>query len=145
MVIRGGSHGLEESITPMFKKGKKEAGNLQRQYTGKDNWPPEPADGDGEQKSPLAIQEKAVSNLLSHLDARKSMGPDGIHPRVTRELVEKLAKLLSIVYHQSWLTGEVPDDWKLPSVMSIHNKGQKVDLGKLQSYQPDLSAQQDSG
>ncbi|RMB99812.1 hypothetical protein DUI87_23589 [Hirundo rustica rustica] len=41
---------------------------------------------------------------------------DGIHPRVMRELADELAKLLSIIYHQSWLTGEVPDDWKLANV-----------------------------
>ncbi|RMC09461.1 hypothetical protein DUI87_13785 [Hirundo rustica rustica] len=33
-----------------------------------------------------------------------------------RELADELAKLLSIIYHQSWLTGEVPDDWKLANV-----------------------------
>lgn len=90
------------------------------------------------------IQEEAVSNLLSHLDAQKSMRPDGIHPRVMREVVEELTKLLSMIYHQSQPTGKIPDDWKLSSVMSIH-KGQKEDLGKLQSCQPDLGAQQDSG
>ncbi|KAJ7422831.1 RNA-directed DNA polymerase from mobile element jockey-like [Pitangus sulphuratus] len=44
------------------------------------------------------------------------MGPDGIHLKVTRELGEEHVKLLSIIYHQSWLTGEVPDDWKLGNV-----------------------------
>ncbi|NXH24775.1 PO11 protein, partial [Myiagra hebetior] len=55
---------------------------------------------------------------LSRLDAHKSMGPDGIHPRVMRELADELAKLLSIIYHQSWLAGELPDDWKLASINS---------------------------
>ncbi|KAF4804837.1 hypothetical protein TURU_004312 [Turdus rufiventris] len=32
------------------------------------------------------------------------------------------------------LTGEVPYEWKLPSVMPIHNKGQKEDPG---NYRPD--------
>jgi len=61
------------------------------------------------------------------------MGPDGIHPRVLRELVEELAKLLSIIYQQSWLTGEVPDDWRIASVTPIYKKGQKEDLG---NYRP---------
>lgn len=38
-----------------------------------------------EQSRPLAFQEE-VGGLLSHLDPHKSMGPDGIHPRVVREL-----------------------------------------------------------
>jgi len=48
------------------------------------------------------------------------MGPDGIHPRVLRELEEELAKPLSIIYQQSWLTGEVPDDWRIASVTPIY-------------------------
>ncbi|GAB0203286.1 mitochondrial enolase superfamily member 1 [Grus japonensis] len=79
------------------------------------------------------VQEEAVNDLLHHLDTHKSMGPDGIHPRVLRELVEELAKPLSIIYQQSWLTGEVPDDWRLASVMPIYKKGQKEDLG---NYRP---------
>ena len=56
------------------------------------------------------MQEEAVNNLLCHLDTHKSMRPDRIHPRVLRELAEELAKPLSIIYQQSWLTVEVPDD-----------------------------------
>ncbi|RMC19146.1 hypothetical protein DUI87_03750 [Hirundo rustica rustica] len=80
-------------------------------------------DGVREQNGPPIIQEEAVRELLRCLDAHKSMGPDGIHPRVMRELADELAKLLSIIYQQSWLTGEVPDDWKLGSVTPIHKKG----------------------
>ncbi|KAK0674966.1 LIN1 transcriptase, partial [Pygoscelis papua] len=92
--------------------------------------PPELEDRDGEQDEPPIIQEEAVVNdLLRHLDAHKSMGPDGIHPRVLRELAEELAKPLSIIYQQSWLTGEVPDDWRLANVTPIYKKGQKEDPG----------------
>jgi len=63
-----------------------------------------------EQNKPPIIQEKAVNDLLCHLDTYKSMGLDGIHPGVLRELAEELAKPLSISYQQSWLIGEVPDD-----------------------------------
>ncbi|KAK4814694.1 LOW QUALITY PROTEIN: hypothetical protein QYF61_025520 [Mycteria americana] len=70
-----------------------------------------------------------VSDLLHHLDTHKSMGPGRIHPRVLRELVEVLTKLPSILYQQSWLTGEVPVDWRLASVMPTYKKGQKEDLG----------------
>ncbi|PKU46489.1 rna-directed dna polymerase from mobile element jockey-like [Limosa lapponica baueri] len=61
------------------------------------------------------------------MDINKSMGPDGIHPRVLRELAEVLVEPLSIVYQQSWQAAEVPADWRLGNVMPIHKKGQKDD------------------
>jgi len=61
------------------------------------------------------------------------MRPDGIHPRVLSELGEELAKPLSIIYQQSWLTGEVPDDWSIASVTPIYKRGWKEDLG---NYRP---------
>ncbi|GAB0188265.1 mitochondrial enolase superfamily member 1 [Grus japonensis] len=61
------------------------------------------------------------------------MRPDRIHPRVERKLAEVLTKPLSIIYQQSWLTGEVPVNWKLANVSPIYKKGCKEDLG---NYRP---------
>ncbi|KFV98879.1 hypothetical protein N326_12673, partial [Eurypyga helias] len=79
------------------------------------------------------IQGEMVRDLLHHLDTHKSMGADGIHPRVLRELVEVLTKPLSILHQQSWLTGQVPVDWILANVVPVYRKGQKEDPG---SYRP---------
>ncbi|GAB0204317.1 hypothetical protein GRJ2_002897300 [Grus japonensis] len=89
--------------------------------------PPELEDRDGEQNEAPMIQGEMVSDLLHQLDTHKSMEPDGIHPRVLRELVKVLTKPLSIIYQQSWLTGEVPADWRLANVMPIYKKGWKED------------------
>lgn len=59
------------------------------------------------------------------------MDLDGTHPGVLRELAEVLTKLLSIVYQQSWSTREVPNDWRLASVMPMYKKGQKVGPGNF--------------
>ncbi|KAK4826305.1 hypothetical protein QYF61_007152 [Mycteria americana] len=63
----------------------------------------------------------------------QAMGPDGIHPRVLRELAEVLTKPLSIIYQQSWLNGEVPVDWRLANATPIYKKGRKEDPG---NYRP---------
>lgn len=44
------------------------------------------------------------------------MRTDGIHPGVLKELVKVLTKPLSLIYQQSWLTREVPIDWRLANV-----------------------------
>ncbi|KAK4827350.1 hypothetical protein QYF61_017248 [Mycteria americana] len=95
--------------------------------------PPEPEDRDGDHNGAPIIQGEMVSDLLHHLDTHRSMGPDGIHARVLRELAEVLIKPISIIYQQSWLTGEVPVDWRLANVTPIYKKGRKEDLG---NYRP---------
>ena len=90
-------------------------------------------DREREQNKPPITQEESVNDLLCHLDTYKSMGPYGIHPRVLRELAEELARTLSIIYQQSWLTGEDLDDWRITSVTPIYKKGQKEDLWNYRS------------
>ncbi|KAK4821107.1 hypothetical protein QYF61_013445 [Mycteria americana] len=95
--------------------------------------PPELEDRDGDQNGAPIIQGEMVSDLLHHLDTHKSMGPDEIHLRVLKELADVLTKPLSIIYQQSWLTGEVPADWRLVNVTPIYKKGWKEDPG---NYRP---------
>ncbi|PKU49671.1 rna-directed dna polymerase from mobile element jockey-like [Limosa lapponica baueri] len=95
--------------------------------------PPELEDKDGEQNNTPVIHEEVVNDLLMHLDLHESMGLDGIHPRLLRELARELTKPLPIIYQQSWSTGEVPDDWRVANVTSIYKKGWKEDPG---NYKP---------
>jgi len=85
--------------------------NSQTSYS-QDIQPSELEDRDREQNKPPIIQEEAVNNLPCHLDTHRSMGPDGVHLRVLREL----AKPFPIIYQQSWLTEEVPDGWRLANM-----------------------------
>ena len=67
------------------------------------------------------------------MDRHESTGPDEIHLRVLRELVEVIAEQLSIIYQHSLLTGEVPEDWRLANVTPIYMKGCQEDSG---NYRP---------
>ncbi len=40
-----------------------------------------------------------------------------------RELADEVARPFSITLRQSWLTRDVPVDWKLANVMPIFKKG----------------------
>ncbi|XP_019466045.2 protein prenyltransferase alpha subunit repeat-containing protein 1 [Meleagris gallopavo] len=71
------------------------------------------------------IHDEIVLDLLQKLDAYKSMGPDGLRPRVLRDLADAIAKPLSIILRQSWLTGDISVDWKLANVTPIFKKGRK--------------------
>jgi len=82
------------------------------------------------------VEEGFVRNRLSNLDAHKSMGPDGMHPRVMRELADVVAEALSIVFERFWRTGEVPEDWRKANVTPIFTKGQEEEPRELQAGQP---------
>jgi len=79
------------------------------------------------------VKEDCVRDRLSNLDTHKSMGPDGMHPRVLRDLAGVIAEPLSIMSERSWRTGEVPEDWRKGSVTPIFKKGKKEDPG---NYRP---------
>ncbi|GAB0179916.1 mitochondrial enolase superfamily member 1 [Grus japonensis] len=81
-----------------------------------------------------------VSDLLHHLDTHRPMGPDGIHPGVLRELAEVLTKPLSIISQQSWLTREVPVDWRLANMTAHLQEGLEGGSGELQACPSDLGA-----
>ena len=53
--------------------------------------PPELVDRGKEQNEALIIHKEMFSDLLLLLDVCKSIGPEGIHARVLRELVEMFA------------------------------------------------------
>ncbi|PKU42275.1 rna-directed dna polymerase from mobile element jockey-like [Limosa lapponica baueri] len=81
-----------------------------------------------------SVEEDWIRDNLAKLDIHKSMGPDGMHPRVLRELTDVIAGPLSIIFERSWRTGEVPvlHGERQISLQSI-KKGKMEDPG---NYRP---------
>jgi len=74
-----------------------------------------------------------VRDCLGDLNVHKSMGPDGMHPQVLRELADVIAEALSIIFERSRRTGKVSEDWRKANVTPIFKKGKKEDPG---NYRP---------
>ncbi|GAB0202805.1 mitochondrial enolase superfamily member 1 [Grus japonensis] len=79
------------------------------------------------------IEEDQVRDHLGKLDTHKSMGPDGMHPQVLRELADVIAKPLSIIFERSWRTGGVLENWTKVSVTPVFRNCKKEDPG---NYRP---------
>jgi len=95
--------------------------------------------GDWGDEDPPTVGEDQVRDCLRNLKVHKSMRPEEMHPRVLRELVDKVAKPLPIIFERSWRSGEVPTDWRRGNITPIFKKGKKEDLGNY------LYVQQDDG
>ncbi|PKU41684.1 rna-directed dna polymerase from mobile element hypothetical protein [Limosa lapponica baueri] len=80
-----------------------------------------------------SVGEGWVRDHLAKLDIHKSMGPDGMHPRVMRELADVIAEPLSIIFEKYWRMGEVPEDWRKANITPVYKKGKKEDPG---NYRP---------
>ena len=56
------------------------------------------------------VKEDQVRDHLNKPNIHRSMGPDGMHPQVLRELAHVIARPLYIIFERSWRLGEVPED-----------------------------------
>ena len=87
---------------------------------------------DQEYNSPLTditITPEEVKKMLDNLNPNKSPGPDGIHPRVLRELSTELAIPLRDIFQLTLETRQLPTEWKLGQVSPIFKKGSKLKPG----------------
>ena len=60
----------------------------------------------------IEFTEEDVAKELKKLKPDKSLGTDGIHPRVLRECCEDMAKPLFIIFKKTLETGKLSSDWK---------------------------------
>ena len=64
--------------------------------------------------------------LLQALNISKAAGPDGIRPRVLKELSSELAPIFTLLFQASIHQQSLPDIWKHANVNPIYRKGDKT-------------------
>ena len=92
--------------------------------------------GDFKYEEPLSVvnvTNDIVFDKLKNLKSSKSVGPDGLHPRVLREAAAQLCVTLTILFKSSLDEGLLPEDWKTANVIPIFKKGEISDPG---NYRP---------
>ena len=58
----------------------------------------------------IQISEEMVLKAIRKLKTNKSPGPDGLHPRVIKEIAENIAPALTMIFRKSLETGQLPED-----------------------------------
>jgi len=52
-----------------------------------------------------------------------------MHPTVLMELDDVVAKTLSVIFENSWQSGEIPGDWKKGNIVPVFKKAREDDPG----------------
>ena len=81
----------------------------------------------------VGITTKQMEDKLKNLNITKSEGPDGLHPRILKELAHELAHPLKLLFDKTILQEKIPTAWKLAEVRPIFKKGDKSNPG---NYRP---------
>eukprot|EP00061_Rhincodon_typus_P004733 g23303.t1 len=76
----------------------------------------------GEDLEMIIITKKVMLAKLMWLKVDKSLGPDGMHLRVLKEMGERSNVL--VIYRISLDTGVVLADWKTANVMPLFKKNE---------------------
>ena len=81
----------------------------------------------------INISKEKIKKKLLELKISKAPGPDGLHPRLLKELAAQLSEPLESIFQLSLKQGKVPKDWKKGEITAIHKKGNRRTAG---NYRP---------
>ena len=69
------------------------------------------------------VKQNRIWTVLKKLDESKSVGLDGVSPRVLKQCAGPLSKPITRVFEKNVRTGIFPKSWKIARVTPIHKKG----------------------
>ena len=81
----------------------------------------------------FTIEQEEVRKKLMKLNPAKSSGPDNLHSKTLKELVNVLDKPLKILFQNTLTKGKIPKESKHANVTAIFKKG---DRNKPNNYRP---------
>ena len=76
---------------------------------------------------------KWLKKGFDNLNVCKSVGPDGVHPRLLKELSNHLCEPLARLFNNSLAVGELSKEWKQGRISAIFKKGNRKNAG---NYRP---------
>ena len=83
--------------------------------------------------SSLYVSVPDIIANLSVLPMNKPPGPDGIHPRILRQVAYEVAYPLHMLFNISLRVGAVPDLWKGSNITPVYKQGNREDIS---NYRP---------
>eukprot|EP00061_Rhincodon_typus_P003552 g20369.t1 len=78
---------------------------------------------EGEDLETIVIAKVVVLGKLMELKVDKSPGPDGMLPRVLKEIAGEMANALVVIFQNLLDSGVVLADWKVANVTPLYKKG----------------------
>jgi len=81
----------------------------------------------------VEFNDFSIHNALDKLNIYKSLGPDGLHPRILHETRNVILVPLRIIFEASMRMKQLPTDWINANICAVHKKGNKSDLS---NYRP---------
>ena len=81
----------------------------------------------------IEITENLVYKKLEKLRISKSPGPDGMHPRVLKEMKHRLVRPLTLIFQNSLRLTTLPSAWREANFTAIYKKGNKKTVS---NYRP---------
>ena len=77
--------------------------------------------------SRIQIYVEKVIQLLHNIQAHRASGPDNLPARFLKEVANKIAPVLTIIFQASLDQGCLPAIWKTAAIVPIFKKGKETD------------------